>query len=133
MAIQPEVTAGGSRQRMLVLALAGVLLVVLAAVVARPLLQGEAQAPPAAVPVTAGLTPTPTTVTQVIPPSTSIAGPTAGTTKDPFRPVVGAGAGGATTSTAVTTTTTTGAAPTTTVGSGAASATTAASGTTARK
>jgi hypothetical protein len=109
MAIQPQVTAGGSRQRVLVLALAGVLLVVLAGVVARPLLLGGAtEAPPLAAPATTAAA-APTTVTQLIGPSTSVAGQTAGTTKDPFRPVVGAGSGGtagATTSTTVGTTTT---------------------------
>jgi hypothetical protein len=49
-------------------------------------------------------------VTQLIGPSTSVAGPTAGTTKDPFRPVVGAGSGGA----GATTSTTAGASTTTT-------------------
>lgn len=103
MAIQPQVTAGGSRQRVLVLALAGVLLVVLAGVVARPLLLGgTAAAPPVAAPATTTAA-APTTVTQLIGPSTSIAGPTAGSAKDPFRPVVGAGSGG----TAGTTTATT--------------------------
>jgi len=102
MAIQPEVTAGGSRQRVLVLALAGVLLLVLVGLLARPLLLGGSAAP-VAPPVTAGATPT--TVAQLIGPSTSIAGPTAETTKDPFRPVVGAGGTETTGSTATTTTT----------------------------
>ena len=47
MAIQPEVTAGGSRQRVLVLALAGVLLLVLVGLLARPLLLGGSAAPKA--------------------------------------------------------------------------------------
>lgn len=124
MAIQPEVTAGGSRQRVLVLAVAGVLLVVLVALVARPLLLGGTQAPAAAPTGTAGAAPT--TVTQLIRPSTSVAGPTAGTGKDPFRPAAGA----VTTVTTVTT-----AAPTTTSAAGAAggAATVSGSGTTAQR
>jgi len=86
MAIQPEVTAGGSRQRVLVLALAGVLLLLLVGLLARPLLKGGSAAP-LAPPATAA---TPTTVAQLTGPSTSVAGPT-GTAKDPFRPVVAAG------------------------------------------
>jgi hypothetical protein len=126
MAIQPEVTAGGgSRQRLLVLALAGVVLVVLVALVARPLLSGgSAAAPAAAPPVTAAA---PTTVTQLIRPSTSVAGPTAGTGKDPFRPAAGA----VTTATTVTT-----AAPTTMTAAGAAGSgagTVSASGATAQR
>jgi hypothetical protein len=103
MAIQPEVTAGGSRQRLLVLALAGVLLLLLAVLLVRPLLSGGSPAPPAAAPATAASAPT--TVTQLINPSTSLAGPTAGAGRDPFRPAAGA----VTTVTTVTT-----AAPTTT-------------------
>jgi hypothetical protein len=118
MAIQPEVTAGGSRQRVLVLALAGVLLLVLVGLLARPLLLGGSAAPVAS-PVTAGATPT--TGAQLIGPSTSVAGPTADTGKDPFRPAVGAAGTDTTGSTATTagttTTTTTGAA--TVAGSGA--------------
>lgn len=123
MAIQPEVTAGGSRQRVLVLVLAGVLLLVLAGLLARPLLLGGPAAPVAA-PVTAGATPT--TVAQLIGPSTSVAGPTAGTGKDPFRPAAGA----VTTATTVTT-----AVPTTTTpaGAGAGTATVSGSGATAQR
>ena len=113
MAIQPQVTAGGSgsRQRVLVLALAGVLLLTLVALVARPVLLGGSAAPPApATPRPAAATST--TVAHLIPPATSVGGPTAGTGKDPFRPAAGA----VTTATTVTT-----AAPTTTLaGSGAA-------------
>ena len=127
MAIQPEVTAGGgSRQRLLVLALAGVLLVALVALVARPLLSGGSRpAPAAAPPATAAVAPT--TVTQLIRPSTSVAGPTAGTGKDPFRPAAGA----VTTATTVTT-----AAPTTMTAAGAAGSgagTVSASGATAQR
>ena len=91
MAVEPQVTAGGSgsRQRALVLALAGVLLLAFVAVVARPVLLGGSAAPaPASLPATAA--PTSTTVAQLIQPSTSVAGPTAGTAKDPFRPAAAA-------------------------------------------
>jgi hypothetical protein len=123
MAIQPEVTAGGSRQRVLVLALAGVLLLVLVGLLARPLLLGGSAAP-AAAPVTAGATPT--TVAQLIGPSTSVAGPTAGTGKDPFRPAAGAVPTATTVTTAVPTTTTP-------AGAGAGTATVSGSGTTAQR
>jgi hypothetical protein len=125
MAIQPEVTAGGSRQRLLVLALAGVLLLALAVLLVRPLLLGGSPAPVA--PGTAAAAPT--TLAQLIRPSTSVAGPTAGTAKDPFRPVVGAGGTETTGSTATTAGTTT----TTTVGSGAGTGTVSGSGTTATR
>jgi hypothetical protein len=121
MAIQPEVTAGGSRQRVLVLALAGVLLVVLVVLVARPLLLGGTQAPAGGPPVTAGATPT--TGAQLIDPSTSVAGPTAGTTKDPFRPLVGAAGTEVTGSTATTVGTTTSTSGTATVSGSGATAT----------
>jgi hypothetical protein len=122
VAIQPEVTAGGSRQRVLVLALAGVLLLLLVALLARPLLLGGPAAP-VAPPGTAAATPT--TVAQLIGPSTSVAGPPAGATRDPFRPAAGA----VTTATTVTT-----AAPTTTLaGSGAGAATVSGSGATATR
>jgi hypothetical protein len=123
MAIQPEVTAGGgSRQRLLVLALAGGLLLALAVLLVRPLLLGGSSAP-VAPPGTAAATPT--TLAQLIRPSTSVAGPTAGTNKDPFRPAAGA----VTTATTVTT-----AAPTTTLaGSGAGTATVSGSGATAQR
>jgi len=124
MAIQPEVTAGGSRQRVLVLALAGVLLLLLAVLLVRPLLLGGSAAP-VAPPGTAAATPT--TVAQLIGPSTSVAGPTAGTAKDPFRPVVGAGGTVSTGSTATT------AAPTTTTTAGAGTATVSGSGATAQR
>jgi len=120
MAIQPEVTAGGSRQRVLVLALAGVLLLVLVGLLARPLLPGGSAAP-VAPPVTAGATPT--TVAQLIGPSTSVAGPTAGTAKDPFRPVVPAGGTETTGSTATTVGTTTSTSGTATVSGSGATAT----------
>jgi hypothetical protein len=120
VAIQPEVTAGGSRQRVLVLALAGVLLLLLVGLVSRPLLLGGAAAP-VVPPATAGATPT--TTAQLIGPSTSIADPTAGTAKDPFRPVVPAGGTETTGSTATTVGTTTSTSGTATVSGSGATAT----------
>jgi hypothetical protein len=110
MAIQPQVTAGGSgsRQRVLVLALAGVLLLALVALVARPVLLGGSAAPPAPASPRPAV-PTSTTVAQIINPSTSVAGPTGVTAKDPFRPAAGAVTTAATTTTAAPTTTTAGA------------------------
>ena len=127
MAVEPQVTAGGSgsRQRALVLALAGVLLLAFVAVVARPVLLGGSAAPaPASLPATAA--PTSTTVAQLIQPSTSVAGPTAGTAKDPFRPAAAA-------VTTVTTVTTAAPTTTTTPGAGTATATISGSGTTAQR
>jgi hypothetical protein len=128
MATQPEVTAGGSggsRQRVLVLALAGVLLLLLAVVVLRPLLLGGSAAPAPAPGVAA---PTPTTLAQIINPSTSVAGPTGVTAKDPFRPAAGAVTTAATATTAAPTTTTAAAG-----GAGAGAGTVSASGTTAQR
>jgi hypothetical protein len=103
MATQPQVTAGGARERLVVLALAGVLLVALVVLAARPLLFGASQvAAPAAPPVTTAVA-----TTTLIPPSTSPEGSRPpGSVKDPFRPLVAAGAAGATTTTAGATTTT---------------------------
>jgi hypothetical protein len=128
MATQPEVTAGGSRQRVLLLALAGVALIALAAVLVRPLLLGGTTAPAAAPVAPSATAAPPTTGAQIAGPSTSVAGPTPGTVKDPFRPAVGAGgaATGATTTTgAGTTTTTTVGSTTTTTGAGSAGGATA--------
>jgi hypothetical protein len=133
MAIQPEVTAGrsgGSRQRLLVLALAGVLLLLLAALVLRPLLLGGQAAPATASAPAPGTTvATPTTVAQIINPSTSVAGPTGVTAKDPFRPAAGAVTTAATATTAAPTTTT----AATGAGAGAGAGTVSASGTTAQR
>jgi hypothetical protein len=136
MAIQPEVTAGrsgGSRQRLLVLALAGVLLLLLAVLVLRPLLLGGQAAPVAApAPAAGAAAATTTTVAQIINPSTSVAGPAGVTAKDPFRPAPGAVTTAATATTAAPT-----AAPTTTTaagaGAGAGAGTVSASGTTAQR
>lgn len=128
MAIQPQVTAGGSgsRQRVLVLALAGVLLLALVALVARPVLLGGSAAPPVA-PTPRPAAATSTTVAHLITPSTSVAGPTAGTAKDPFRPAAAAVTTVTTVTTAAPTTTTT------TPGAGTATATISGSGTTAQR
>jgi hypothetical protein len=125
MAIQPEVTAGGSRQRLLVLALGGVLVLLLAVLLVRPLLSGGSAAPPAAPPATAAATST--TIAQIIPPATSVGGPTVATAKDPFRPAAGAATTVTTATTIAPTTTTAGAA------TAAGAATVSASGTTAQR
>jgi hypothetical protein len=106
MAIQPQVTAGSSRQRLLVLALAGLLVLALVLLVVRPLLLGTSQAEaPAAPPVTT--TATTGAATTLIPPSTSPVGSRPpGTIKDPFHPLVVAGAAGPTPTTAGVTATT---------------------------
>ena len=119
MATQPQVTAGGPRQLVLVAALAAVLLLVVGLLVVRPMLGGgtteEPTAPPA---VTAGAAPA--TTPQLIGPSTSV-GPDTGTAaaasvKDPFQPLVGPGTAAATAETGVT--------PAPAAGTGAATATT---------
>jgi hypothetical protein len=97
MTTQPHVTAGGSRQRLLVAAMAGVLLLAVGLLVARPLLAGNEQAP-AGPAVTAGAAPA-TTTPQLIGSSTSVTGPDGadGSAKDPFRPLVTSGAAAAAT------------------------------------
>ena len=103
MATQPQVTSGGPRQLVLVAALAGVLLLAVGLLVVRPLLGGsdEGQATPPA--VTAGASPT-TTTPQLIGPSTSVtpSDAAAGSVKDPFKPLVSAGAAAAVTDSGVT-------------------------------
>ena len=103
MATQPQVTAGGPRQLMLVAALAGVLLLIVGLLVVRPMLGGteELQAPAPA--VTAGAAPA-TTTPQLIGPSTSVtpSDDAASSVKDPFRPLVGAGTAAAATESGVT-------------------------------
>jgi hypothetical protein len=98
MATQPQVTAGGPRQLVLVAVLAGVLLLVVGLLVARPLLGGgdQGQAPPAV--TSAGAAPA-TTTPQLIGPSTSVtgSGDAAGSAKDPFKPVVSTGSAAAAT------------------------------------
>ncbi|HEX7146223.1 MAG TPA: hypothetical protein VF512_01845, partial [Actinomycetota bacterium] len=71
MSTQPQMTAGGPRQLMLVAGLVGVLLLLVGLLVVRPLLAGSADQPTAPPPVTAGAAPT-TTTPQLINPSTSV-------------------------------------------------------------
>ena len=120
MATQPQVTAGGPRQLVLVAALAGVLLLIVGLLVVRPLLGGtdEGQTAP---PATAGAVPTTTTtLAQLIGPSTSVtaSGEAAGSVKDPFKPLVSTGSAAAATESGVT------------ADSGSATATTVATGST---
>jgi hypothetical protein len=106
MATQPQVTTGGPRQLVLVAALAGVLLLAVGLLVVRPLVGGsdQGQAPPAV--TSAGAAPA-TTTPQLIPPSTSVAPDdgAAATGKDPFKPLVTAGAAAAATGSGATATT----------------------------
>jgi hypothetical protein len=93
MAVQPQVAAGGSRQRLLLLLLAGVGAIVIALLAAGPLLLGRQAEEPAPAPV-AGPVPTTTAPAQVIGPSTTLGpgGPgTVAAAKDPFRPLVSPG------------------------------------------
>ena len=102
MATQEQVTSGGPRQLVLVAALAGVLLLAVGLLVVRPLLggSGQGQAPPAV--TVAGAAPA-TTTPQLIAPSTSVtASADAGSVKDPFKPLVSAGAAAAVTDSGVT-------------------------------
>lgn len=118
MATQPQVTAGGPRQLVLVAALAGVVLLLVGLLVVRPLLGGTDEGPTVP-PATAGAVPT-TTLAQLIGPSTSVtgSGEAAGSVKDPFKPLVSAGSAAAATESGVT------------ADSGSATATTVATGST---
>ena len=102
MATQPQVTAGGPRQLVLVAALAGVLLLTVGLLVVRPLLGGTDEVQPAPTQATAGAAPT-TTTPQLIAPSTSVtaSGEAAGSVKDPFKPLVSAGSASAATESGV--------------------------------
>jgi hypothetical protein len=100
MAVQPQVTAGGSRQRLLLLLLAAVVAIGVALLLAGPALLGRRVAEPASAPAAV---PVPTTASpaQLIGPSTTVGAGRSGTvaaTKDPFRPLVtpGTAASGAT-------------------------------------
>jgi len=119
MATQPQVTAGGSRQLVLVAALVGVLLLIVGLLVVRPLLGGTDQSRTGPPPATAGAVPT-TTLAQLIGPSTSVtaSGEVAGSVKDPFKPLLSAGSAAAATESGVT------------ADGGSATATTVASGST---
>lgn len=139
MATQPQVTAGGPRQLVLVAALAGVLLLIVGLLVVRPLLGGSDQGqttPPAA---TAGAVPT-TTIAQLIGPSTSVtaSGEAAGSVKDPFKPLVSTGSAAAATESGVTAdsgpaTATTVATGSTVAGAGTGTASTPGGGSTAER
>ena len=102
MATQPQVTAGGPRQLVLVAALAGVLLLIVGLLVVRSLLGGTDEGPTVP-PATAGAVPT-TTLAQLIGPSTSVtaSGEAAGSVKDPFKPLVSTGSAAAATESGVT-------------------------------
>ncbi len=125
MAIQTQLTAGGSRQRLLVLALAGVLVVALVLLVARPLLLGASQVEaPVTTAAAAPATTTPST-------TTAESGRPLGSTKDPFRPLVAAGAAAAGTAGATATTSSSGQA--TAPGAGGGTATVPGGGSTAER
>jgi len=119
MATQPQVTAGGPRQLLLVAALASVLVAIVGLLVVRPMLAGTDQAQTAPPAATAGAAPT-TTTPQLINPSTSVtpSETAAASVKDPFTPLVSAGSAAAATESGLT------------AGSGSATATTAATGST---
>lgn len=119
MATQPQVTAGGPRQLVLVAALVGVLLLIVGLLVVRPLLGGTDEGQTTPPPATAGAAPT-TTLAQLIGPSTSVTASdaAAGSVKDPFKPLVSAGSAAAATESGVT------------ADSGSATATTLATGST---
>ena len=90
MAMQPQITAGGSRQRLLLLLLAGVGALGIALLVAGPLQHGRRAAEPAPATV-AGPVPTTTVPGQMVGPSTTLGtsgSVTAAASKDPFRPLV---------------------------------------------
>jgi hypothetical protein len=138
MATQPQVTAGGSRQTVLVAALAGVLVLALLLLVVRPLLGGGAEEAAAPTPATAGAAPA--SVPQLIGPSTSVApAGAAGSVKDPFRPLVStgtaaaAGPGAAAAGTGSATATTIAATQSTVPGAGAGTATTPGGGASAER
>jgi hypothetical protein len=103
MATQPQVTAGGPRQLVLVAALVGVLLLIVGLLVVRPLLGGTDEGQTTPPPATAGAAPT-TTLAQLIGPSTSVTASdaAAGSVKDPFKPLVSAGSAAAATESGVT-------------------------------
>jgi hypothetical protein len=90
MAVQPQVSAGGSRQRLLLLLLAAVAAIGILLLVAGPSLLGSQATEPE--PATrAGSAPATTAPPQLVGPSTTLAPGGSGTvaaTKDPFRPLV---------------------------------------------
>lgn len=142
MATQPQVTAGGPRQLLLVAALVAVLLLIVGLLVVRPMLAGTdtGQATPPA--VTSVAAPT-TTTPQLINPSTSLtpSEAAAASGKDPFRPLVSTGTASAATESGVTatgeadsvTSSTLAATGSTVAGAGAGTATTPGGGTSAER
>ena len=141
MATQPQVTAGGPRQLLLVAALGAVLLRIVGLLVVRPMLGGTdtgQTAPPAVTSVAAPTTTTP----QLINPSTSLTpSEAAASGKDPFRPLVSTGTASAATESGVTatgeagsvTSSTLAATGSTVAGAGAGTATTPGGGTSAER
>ena len=141
MATQPQVTAGGPRQLLLVAALVAVLLLIVGLLVVRPMLGGAdtgQTAPPAVTSVAAPTTTTP----QLINPSTSLTSTDATASgKDPFRPLVSTGTASAATESGVTatgeadsvTSSTPAATGSTVAGAGAGTATTPGGGTSAER
>jgi hypothetical protein len=132
MAAQPQVIAGGSRQRLFLLLAAGVAAIGIGLLVAGPLLLGRQTTAPAPV---AGRVPATTTPPAPGAPSTTT-GPgepgTVGATKDPFRPLVAPGAAAATGDPAAAATPATGlTVPSTVPGAGQGSAATPGGGATA--
>jgi hypothetical protein len=132
MAAQPQVTAGGSRQRLFLLLAAGVAAIGIGLLVAGPLLLNRQTTAPAPV---AGPAPATTTPPAPVAPSPTT-GPgepgTVGATKDPFRPLVAPGAAAATGDPATSATPATGPTVQSTVpGAGQGSATTPGGGATA--
>jgi hypothetical protein len=104
------VTASGSRQRLLLLLLAGVGAIGIALLLAGPLVLGREAVEPAPAPE-APPVPSTTTPAQLIGPSTTVDAGGSGTvaaTKDPFRPLVTPGVTGGTGATAAASAPTTG-------------------------
>jgi hypothetical protein len=129
MAVQPQVTIGGSRQRLLLLLLAVVAAIGILLLVAGPSLLGwQASEPEPA--SRAGSAPATTAPPQLVGPSTTLAPGGSGTvaaTKDPFRPLVAPATAAASPATAATGPS----AQTTAPGAGQGSASVAGGGTTA--
>jgi hypothetical protein len=126
MAIQPQITAGGSRRRLLLLLLAGVGAIGIALLVAGPLQHSRRAAEPAPATV-ARPVPTTTVPAQMSGPSTTLgtgSGTAAAATKDPFRPLVTPEAAGTGAAVAAATPTTGQAVQSTVPGAGAGTAST---------
>jgi hypothetical protein len=139
MATQPQMTAGGPRQLLLVAALVAVLLLIVGLLVVRPMLGGTEAGQTAPTAVTVAAAPT-TTTPQLT--STSVTPSEAATAsgKDPFRPLVSTGTVSAATESGVTatgdgsvTSSTLAATGSTVAGAGAGTATTPGGGTSAER